>query len=481
MLLTKVFAEFVAESPVCVMYRGLVEHVFSASRLDALFEKTAQRQYCSELLFSTCTDLLSLVVLGAQKSLHSAYVRQQDKVGVSVKAVYDKLAGIETNVSEVLVRDTATDLAAVIEQLGPPPASLLPGYEVRIVDGNHLPATHHRLKELRQAGAAPLPGHAAAIWNPQLGLIEDVLLCEDGHASERTLLPRLLEKVRPGQCWIEDRNYCTVAFLRGIDERNAHFVVRHHARLSGTPVGRRKKVGRVDSGIAHEQAYELPTPEGGVWTIRRITIVLDEPTRDGDGEVHLLTNLPAKVSAQCVAQLYQNRWQIEAAFRELATTLRSEINSLGYPPAALFGFCLAVAVYNIMNTLRAALQIADAASSGKPKKAPPADSSQEPAHKRKEPSRRFSPYYLAEEISGVYRGMMIAIDGKHWTAAFGQLDSRQMAHILLGLAKRVRLSSFYANSYDPRHREPKKKLQRRKKGSHVSTHKLLLERRKTTA
>ena len=28
--------------------------------------------------------------------------------------------------------------------------------------------------------------------------------------------------------------------------------------------------------------------------VRRITVVLDKPTRDGDTEIHILTNLPAR-------------------------------------------------------------------------------------------------------------------------------------------------------------------------------------------
>ena len=466
MVLDVVFSRFVDESPVSVMFRGTLEHVFSAERLDQLFEHTAERQYSGELLFSTCAELLSLVVLGNQKSLNSAYVRHRKAVGVSVKSVYDKLAGIETAVSEALVHDTAVDLGRVIEQLGAAQANPLPEYELRIMDGNHLPATHHRLKELREAGAAPLPGHVMAIWNPQRELIEDVLLCEDGHASERTLLPRVLEKVRAGQCWIEDRNLGTAAFFWGVRQRGAYFVARQHGRLPGVAVGRRKKIGRIETGVVYEQAYELPCPEGGQWTIRRISVVLDTPTRDGDHEVHVLTNLPARISAQRVARLYLDRWQIEAAFRELATTLRSEINSLGYPPAALFGFSLAVATYNVINTVRAALRAAAAVSAAKPSK----------SSAIKSKPRRFSAYYLAEEISGIYRGMMIAIPAEHWTAAFSKLTAGQMAQKLLALAKRVDLRAFYTNTYDAHHRPAKKKRQRRGKGKHVSTHKLLLAR-----
>lgn len=38
--------------------------------------------------------------------------------------------------------------------------------------------------------------------------------------------------------------------------------------------------------------------------------------------------------------------------------LHSEINSLGYPKAALFGFCVALVAYNVLALVKAALRSA---------------------------------------------------------------------------------------------------------------------------
>jgi IS4 transposase len=57
-----------------------------------------------------------------------------------------------------------------------------------------------------------------------------------------------------------------------------------------------------------------------------------------------------------VAELYRGRWTIETAFQELARDLNSEINALGYPKAALFGFCVALVLYNAVALMRAALR-----------------------------------------------------------------------------------------------------------------------------
>ena len=41
-------------------------------------------------------------------------------------------------------------------------------------------------------------------------------------------------------------------------------------------------------------------------------------------------------------------WKIETAFQKLEKHLYSEINTLGYPQAALFGFCLALVALNLL-------------------------------------------------------------------------------------------------------------------------------------
>ena len=57
-----------------------------------------------------------------------------------------------------------------------------------------------------------------------------------------------------------------------------------------------------------------------------------------------------------LAQLYGKRWTLETAFAELTCHLCCEVNTLGYPKAALFGFCVAVAAYNALAVVKAALR-----------------------------------------------------------------------------------------------------------------------------
>ncbi len=248
MLLGKPFARFVEESPISVMMRGIVEYAFEAKRLNDLFEDTAEAQYTRTLHFSTVADLMSEVVFDISPSIGAAYQANIGEMTVSPKSVYNKLNGIEPRISAALVEDSVTRFAPVIEKLGATLPPLLRGYHTKILDGNHFSATEHRIEELRTIGDAPLPGKALVVLDPLLKLATHVFPCEDGHAQERSLLDQVLFCVEKGDLWIEDRNFCTLGFLFGIRSRGAKFLVRQHANLPGRLRGRRKYVGRFETG-----------------------------------------------------------------------------------------------------------------------------------------------------------------------------------------------------------------------------------------
>ena len=337
-------------------------------------------------------------------------------------------------------------------------ADWLPDYHVRILDGNHLPGTEHRLKELRTIRAGALPGHALVVLDPQRMLATDVVLCEDGHAQERSLLDQILAIVRPRDLWIDDRNFCTTDFLFGIARRDAFFIIRQHAStLHWEFVGKRRACGRSATGKVFEQTIRITNDEGEILILRRVTVVLDTPTRDGDAEIHLLTNVPAKdARARVVAELYRRRWTIETAFAELEATLNSEINTLGYPKAALFAFCVALVSYNVLSTIKAALRS---------------------VHGEDVVAEEVSGYYVADEIQRMHGGMMIAIPEDEWVV-FHDLTPVEMADVLVQLAKAVRLPKYQKNTRGPK--KPKPKKQSGAKIKHVATSKILAARKACT-
>jgi len=155
-----------------------------------------------------------------------------------------------------------------------------------------------------------------------------------------------------------------------------------------------------------------------------------------------------------IADLYRTRWTIETAFQELTEHLNSEINSLGYPRAALFGFCVALVTYMIISVIKAALGS---------------------VHGTDTIQNKVSGYYLADEISGTYRGMMIAVPIDEWTL-FARMTTLEFVEVLKMLAAYVKLSAFKKHPRGPK--KPAVKRITSKNSPHVSTAKLLADRKK---
>jgi len=453
MLLGSIFDRFVNQSPLSVMARGLLEHALAPAELDVLFERIAERQYTRNLLFSTTVDLMSLVVTVIRPAVHAAFQALKDRIPVSVTSVYNKLDGIEPTLSAELARHTARKLGPLIRQLAGQRPELLPGYRVKILDGNHLAATEHRLAELRTTTAGPLPGLCLVVLDPSLMLAIDVFPCEDGHAQERSLLPQVLGTIAPRDVWIDDRNFCTLDFLFGIAGQGAFFVTRQHKNLPWEGVTPFVRAGRVEGAEVWEQRVRLVNAAGEALVCRRLKLVLDKPTRDGEQELFVLTNLPTEdADALCVARLYRHRWTIETMFRELTDMFENEIDTLAYPKAALFGFCTGLAAYNVLSAVKGALRA---------------------VHGEEKIEAELSSYYLADEIAGTYRGMMIAIPAEEWLV-FRDLGTEGWAALLRELADRVQLDKLRKHPRGPKRPRPKRQSNCRK--PHVSTAKLLAER-----
>jgi hypothetical protein len=453
LILREIVERFEKKAPVCVMVRAAMENILSAKRLDALFEDTAERQENKKLMFSTVVDIMGMVACKIHPSPHAAYKARQEEAAVTAKALYDKLQRMETNVSRELVRETAGRMREIIEKTGGAATELVPRYRVKILDGNHMRRTQRRIKELSELNAAPLPGHSAVVLDPRLKLAIDVIPCEDAYAQERTLLAPVLTTVDPRDLWLADRNYCTIGFLFGIKNHRAYFAIRQHAQLPHELIGKRRRIGESETGMVYEQRMRIYDGKGKWMTIRRVTVELNEPTRDGETEIHILTNLPQKILAGRVAELYQKRWTIEIAFNELALNLEGEIETLGYPRAALFGFCVALVCYNVLSVVLAALRA---------------------AHGGEAVEEKLSFYYLCDEVAGTYRGMEIAVPDEYWTRKYAKLTPARLARELVRIAKLTQLSRYLKHKRGPKKPVAKKNKRRR---NHVSTARILAQRR----
>ena len=193
-MLSPVFKPFVEQSPVPVMARGMMERILNPDQLNKWFDATAKEQYTKDLLFSSVFDIMSLVVLGSSPAVYAAYQTSKEDICVSVTSVYNKLNGIETETSAELVRYTAAQVTPIIEKLSGTNLGPLPGLRVKLLDGNCIEKSHHRIQELRFLSAGPLPGKSLVVYDPAMRLPIDVFPCEDGHAQERSLLSKVFQR-----------------------------------------------------------------------------------------------------------------------------------------------------------------------------------------------------------------------------------------------------------------------------------------------
>jgi hypothetical protein len=452
MVLSDVFERFVKGSPVAVMARALMERALEPCVLDGLFRKEANKQYEKELLFSSLVNLMALVVCGIRPTVRAAYKAMREQLPVTLTALYAKLNRVEVGTCQALVADSAQRLRPVIEALGTA-SPWLPGHRIKVLDGNHIASTERRLRVLRDCAAGPLPGQSLVVLEPETGLATQMVGCEDGHAQERSLLEPVLAAVEPKDLYIADRNFCTLGFLLGIAKRDGFFVIRHHANMPVTSSGTLRHRGRTESGEVLEQAVTVKL-DGETLMARRIVLRLDKPTRDGDTEMSVLTNLSSDVvDAATGAGLYGRRWTVESLFARIERNLQSELATLAYPGAALFVFAVALVASNVFAVVHTAMTAAQKTVDGPKSAAMP-----------------LSNFAIVEEIRTTHRGMDIALSEDCWQP-LQSMAPAPLAKLLLRWTRYIDWDAFRKSVRGPK--LPRTERTRFRDKPHVSTARLL--------
>lgn len=453
MVLPAILDPFAEGAASAVMTRLALDWMLTPALIDPLFDEVAQRQYSREFLLGHFVEVMADVACGFRASPRAAFLKRQFDQIASISAFYRKLARMEPAVPAALVRETAArawQLIAAANGLLPEP---VPGYAARILDGNILTGTDHRITVTRSTRSATLPGMSLAVYEPASGLIRDLVLEENAHTQERALLDQVA--VEPDQLWIMDRNFCVRSFLFRILHAAAFFLVRRHeSSLPYEAIEELRSVGRTTNGEIFEQPVWVDDPEceGRRHQLRRIVLKLDEPTRNGAAEIVLITNLPDSVPADLCCEVYRGRWEIETHFQKLTDLLHCEIPSLGYPRAALFAFSMSVIAGNALAILKGSLRSVHG----------------------DETVAELSNQALVNEVAEVYPGMMIAAPPVEWSFATNRSAS-ELAALLEELAAKVPVDRMRRSR-----RGPKKPRPVQSSGSrihHMATQKLLAKAR----
>jgi hypothetical protein len=286
-----------------------------------------------------------------------------------------------------------------------------------------------------------------ARFDLQRQLFDRAYLLTDAHDQELQTCDELVDDLMPKDVLIADRHYCIVAFLEKIAAAAGFFVIRHHGRLKGVLIGKRKRIGGIETGVVYEQTMQLKRSADSL-KVRRVTVELFQPTRDGDEVIHVLTNLPADVGGQKIAELYRFRWEEENAFHVLQMTLTCESTSLGHPHAALLLFCMAMLAYNLRQVIFAAMY----------------------AEHDEKIVNEVSHFHISVNVSRYSDGMFVVLDDGFWQQ-YVPSRSATLASRLRELARDIDLREYQKATRGPKKKKPKRSKNVQSK--HASTAKLI--------
>lgn len=453
MLVKEIMDRFKEKRPVCLLARMSLARVLSAEAIDEVFHQEAETQYERSILFSALTELMVNVTLCLSPSVNAGYKKHREKLKAALSSVYSKLEYVEPKVVQALVRYSYQQTRAICNRLRVWDTREITGYRTKILDGNHLSGTEHRLKEMRRERAAALPGKSLVVLDPRCRAIQDMFPIEDGHAQERSALDDVIETVEKGDLWVADRNFCTHKLMYSIDQRDAVFVIRHHGNVVGNVGNKRRHIGKTETGEVYERTMSLSPYEGKTLQLRRIEIELFQPTRGKETMVVLLTNVSKDLAdALQIAEIYLGRWKIETAFQTLTTTLRCEVKPLCYPRAALFAFGTALMAYNAIIVVESIIR----------------------AEHGKEQADQLSKYYLALEIAETHGGMMVLLEESDFDS-FRDMSVDEFCVALRDVAKHIDLANYRKSKRGPKKPVKKKPVNKRK--NHISVAKVLARRK----
>ena len=452
MSLPESFRPFVEGAPCAVVARLAMEYLVDDVVLRTLFAEHASAQYEREVTLTNLVNVMLDVACGNRRSPRAAYLARKDQIAASLSAFYGKLNRTELAISEAVVEHTGERAGRLIRAMNGLQKEPVPGFATYVLDGNMLTGTEHRLKPLRQTRAAALPGKSLAVYEYATGLVTKVVLWEDAHSQERALLPDL--EIKAGTHLIADRNFCVPRFLLRLHKAGSFFTIRRHrSTFPLNPVGNVRRRGRCATGRVSEQTIRIEDENGQVFFWRKITLTLDVPTRDGETEIVLVTNLPPEVHATTIAVAYRQRWTIEQHFQRLTDWLHCEVPTLGYPRAALFAFSMSLVAANALAVLIAAVRAVHGL----------------------EAADNLSYLALVDEVGGTYRGMMLALPPRRWNF-IRRYTTSQTARLLQDIARHANLTILTKSRRGPK--KPRR-TPNCKNIKHLSTHRVLNEARES--
>lgn len=210
-----------------------------------------------------------------------------------------------------------------------------------ILDGSSLDGVARRLKITWKDNAVPLPGSILACYDLMRGTVRELLYTHTKRTGELTLAREAMRRLPPGSLLLGDRGYGTAKLL--IDTSKAgHFAVfRKKRQLTAHDA---EELSRVTQGDVTLQDLRVRLGTKVSTQARLIRLTTAEETYD------FITNVldPEQLSAQEIADLYRDRWEVERMFQDLKTVLNLKYFYCGNANAIAMQLYAAAIVYTAL-------------------------------------------------------------------------------------------------------------------------------------
>ncbi|KVT16631.1 prevent-host-death protein [Burkholderia sp. MSMB1078WGS] len=314
-MMRAVVERFVEQSPMAIMARLVLQCALHDDWVDAAAGAGDEPdgESIREALFAVAVD--AIAAIAAWRRMPDAAGAVAPGFGAAVTALHDCMSRWRSGWGRALARDSVDLLLPVASVRGVDGACAVDGMRLRVLDGAGEAcapradgcdcgrACDDPARDAAAGGARVLP-----VYDPELGMIVDLLPCERGRSHERAFVGALLEAVRPGELWIVDGRFDTDAILSGWPRRGGAFVLREYGRSAACrPLGDWQDAGVFGTGRVRERSVGMAGEGGASDTFRQI----EWERAEAPGEsVMLLTDLSAeRFDAPQIVALSRRRWR----------------------------------------------------------------------------------------------------------------------------------------------------------------------------
>ncbi|GAB7537862.1 type II toxin-antitoxin system Phd/YefM family antitoxin [Burkholderia sp. 3C] len=421
-----VLERFVEHSPMAIMARLVMQCAVDDQWLDAVDAAgESDHEPVREALLACVAH--ALTAIGGQRraalgtgSIHPAMPAD---FAPAVLALHDRVSRLRAGWGRTLLKDGTALLMPLATRRAAEWADAAGGLRVRVLDGCAMepglactPSADGCIHGFPadESGGGPAADIALPVYDPEFGLLIDLVPYERGRLYERAFAVSLIESVEPGELWIVDGHFGTAGMMASWPRGSGVFLIREHGCTPAwQPCDALREIGELDGGRVFEQEVAMPGDPAA--RFRRIEWRID----DVDSEpLSLLTNAAAApLDALRLVRLARMRWRdslplaVDAVFD---AALYAEVPARAVPLAR----GIVATAYNVFSVMTQAMAVELELDAR--------DLERLPSH-------------LAAGVRAAYTGMMIALPPAWW---------RRYDHLSIGsLGALLRL---LAHHVDPR-------------------------------